>query len=333
MRNLDDFVAQQAPSWAELEHLVERAGRKPERLGVVDVRRLGAAYRDAVADLALARRRFPSDPIVPRLERLVGRARHVVYRAPSGTSTFRHFVTDRYWRRIVERPAALLISALLLFAPALAAGVWGWRDPGSAGRLAPAEAAAIAEPREPGADLGLAVDEQAEMSAFIFTNNIRVSMLAFAAGITLGIGTAYLLVMNGILLGALAGLAVAAGNGRPFFELVTAHGVLELSCIVVAGAAGLRIGWAIVSPGYRRRAEALQEEARAAVELLLGTSAWLVVAGLVEGFVTPAGIGLDAALAIGFGLGAVFWALAWWRGRGERAGSAAPLTVAPAPSA
>jgi uncharacterized membrane protein SpoIIM required for sporulation len=120
---------------------------------------------------------------------------------------------------------------------------------------------------------------------------------------------------NGMLLGAVAGLAVGAGNGRPFFELVTAHGVLELSCIVVAGAAGLRVGWALVHPGYRRRGAALREEARAAIEIILGTAAWLVVAGLVEGFVTPAGLGLGPVLVIGLGLGALFWGLVAWRGR------------------
>ena len=94
------------------------------------------------------------------------------------------------------------------------------------------------------------------------------------------------------MLGVVGGLAIGAGNGRPFFELVTAHGVLELSCIVVSGAAGLRLGWAIIDPGNRTRGEALREEARAAIEIVLGTAPWLVVAGLVEGFLTPSGTGL-----------------------------------------
>ena len=98
------------------------------------------------------------------------------------------------------------------------------------------------------------------------------------------------------MLGVVGGLAIGSGNGRPFFELVTAHGVLELSCIVVAGAAGLRLGWAIIDPGNRTRGEALREEARAAIEIVLGTAPWLVVAGLVEGFLTPSGTGLPTVL-------------------------------------
>jgi uncharacterized membrane protein SpoIIM required for sporulation len=115
-------------------------------------------------------------------------------------------------------------------------------------------------------------------------------------------------------LGAVAGLAIGAGNGRPFFELVLAHGVLELSCIAVAGAAGLRLASAIVDPGTRSRMDALRTEARASVEIVLGTAVWLVVAGLVEGFLTPAGKGLTVVLIVGLGLGALYWGLVFWRG-------------------
>ena len=86
-----------------------------------------------------------------------------------------------------------------------------------------------------------------------------------------------------------------------FFELVVAHGVLELSCITVAGAAGLRLGWSIVDPGLRTRMTSLGAEARRSVAIVLGTMPWLVVAGLIEGFVTGSGISLGAVLAVGLG--------------------------------
>ena len=108
-------------------------------------------------------------------------------------------------------------------------------------------------------------------------------MFTFAAGIAFGIGSAFLLLFNGVLLGVVGGLSIGAGNGRPFFELVTAHGVLELSCIVVAGAAGMSLGWSLLEPGRRTRLGSLRHEARNAVLLILGTAPWLVVAGLVEG--------------------------------------------------
>ena len=110
----------------------------------------------------------------------------------------------------------------MLFAPALLAGAWALDDPGAAAGLVPGEYQSVTQPRAEGQDLGLAPDEEAAFSAAIMTNNIRVSLLAFAAGILAGLGTAAVLIVNGVLLGAIGGLAVGAGNGRPFFELVAA---------------------------------------------------------------------------------------------------------------
>jgi uncharacterized membrane protein SpoIIM required for sporulation len=105
---------------------------------------------------------------------------------------------------------------------------------------------------------------------------------------------------------------------------VASHGLLELSCIVVAAAAGLRIGEAILRPGRRKRGDALVDEARGAVEIVLGTAPWLVLAGFVEGFVSPSGIGWVAATAVGASLAAAFWALVVVLGRPGPEPAAAP---------
>jgi uncharacterized membrane protein SpoIIM required for sporulation len=316
--NVDAFVTDRSPVWTRLEQLAADSGRKPERLGPDGVRELGLRYRETVADLAYARRRFPSDPVIRRLEPLVAQARHLVYDSEPRTGAVRDFVTRGYWRRVRERPVPLAVAALFLFAPALLAGTWAWRDPGAASGLVPAQYQRVTEPRGSGTDLGVSVSDQSALASKIFTNNITVTMLAFGGGLLFGLGTLLVLLQNGVLLGTVAGLSIGAGNGRPFFSLVTAHGVLELSCICVAAAAGLRIGWAIVDPGYRRRGDALRAETRAAVEMVLGTAAWLVVAGLVEGFLTPAGLGLPVVITVGFGLGALYWGLVLWRGRAEQ---------------
>jgi uncharacterized membrane protein SpoIIM required for sporulation len=325
--NLDRFEEEREPGWRELERLVEAAGRRPERLGPDGVRRLGALYRAAAADLAFVRRRFRGDPVEARLELLVSRARHLVYDAPSRRVFALRFFTRDYWRLVAERPRPLLLAALLLAGPALLGGTWASTDPGAAGGLVPDEMAAVTEPRPEGADLGLGVEERAAFASAIFTNNIQVSFLAFAGGIALGLATAVVLLFNGVLLGTVAGLAADAGNARVFAELVVPHGVLELSCIVVAGAAGLRLGWAIVEPGRRRRVDSLVAEGRSTVAIVLGTAPWLVVAGLVEGFLTPTGAGLVVALVVGFGLAALFWALvlALGRARGGVAAKAEPV--------
>ena len=318
MTNLDEFLRDRSPTWDELERLLDGGGTSPARLGSAGVLRLGHCYRAVAADLAFARRRFPTDGVVTRLEQLTRRGRHAVYDSARPRGTVRAFVTRGYWRRVRERPALLAISVLCLALPTLLAGYWAWRDPGPASGLAPRAYQSVTQPRRAGQDLGESVDQQSDIAAEIFTNNIQVTFLAFAGGILFGLGTLYLLIQNGLLLGAVGGLAISAGNGRPFFELVVAHGVLELSCIAVAGAAGLRLASAIIDPGTRERRDALRIEARAAVEMVLGTAVWLVVAGLVEGFLTPAGKGLTVVLIVGFGLGALFWGLVLWRGAPER---------------
>ena len=322
--NLDAFVRDRSPAWSRLESLVRTAGRRAESLGPERVLELGGLYRATAADLALARRAFPGDPLVARLERLVAAARTLVYAVPARRFGLRDFVTRGYWRLVRERLVPLAIASALLFGPALLAGGWALDDPGAAAGLVPGEFRSVTEPRVEGEGLGLSADEEAAFSASVMTNNIRVSLLAFAAGILAGLGTAAVLIINGVLLGTVAGLAIGAGNGRPFVELVAAHGVLELSCIVVAGAAGLRLGWALVEPGPGSRGDALRREARPALALVLGTAPWLVVAGLVEGYLTPTGMGMNAALAVGCALAAIYWALVVGLGRRSRA--------APAPS-
>jgi uncharacterized membrane protein SpoIIM required for sporulation len=330
---LDEFVNERAPVWAELEQLVDRAGNKPSKLGADGVRRLGTAYRATAADLAIARRQFPGDPLLGRLERLVNRARTAVYHSAGRGGTLRDFVVRGYWRSVRERIGLVAIAVVCLFGPALLGGYWAWRDPGAAGGLVPSEFQYVSEPRTRGQDWGVSVDDQAAFSSEIFTNNIRVAIVAFAGGILLGVGALYMLITNGLILGATFGIAVGVGNGPPLFQQVLAHGFLELSCIAVAGAAGLRIGWAIIDPGSRPRGVALRQESRAAAEMLLGTAAWLVVAGLVEGFVTPSGQALGTVLVIGVGLAVLFWGGIFWLGRPSRAARGADASALDATSA
>jgi uncharacterized membrane protein SpoIIM required for sporulation len=315
--NLDQFVSDRSPTWNELERMLADAGSRPSRLGADGVRRFGENYRATAADLALARRRFPGDPVVAHLETLVQRSRQGVYNSPTSRTGVWEFFANGYWRRIRERKGLLAISFLCLALPTLLGGYWAWRDPGPASGLVPARYQSVTEPRAPGKSLGLTVDEESAMASQIFTNNIGVTFMAFAGGLLLGLGTLYVLLQNGVMLGVVAGLAIGAGNGRSFFELVTAHGVLELSCIVVAGAAGLRLGWSVIDPGNRTRGEAIRQEARAAIEIVLGTMPWLVLAGLVEGFLTPSGTGIVIVTAVGVSLGAIFWGLVLWRGAPE----------------
>jgi uncharacterized membrane protein SpoIIM required for sporulation len=316
MTNLDRFRRERSAEWDELGGLVQDARRRPHRLGPAGVRRLGATYRAAAADLALARRRWPGDPTTVRLEELVARARHLVYASERRQISVRDFFLNGYWRLVRERAAMVMLCWALMLVPAVLVAVWATADPPAAAGLLPGNYQSVGQ--NAGGDLGLPVGAQAALAGQILTNNIQVSFLAFAAGIAAGVGTAIVLIYNGVIIGGVAGLATAAGNPGPFVELVAPHGVLELSVITVAGMAGMTIGWALVDPGRRPRGVAVVAAARRGGEIVLGTAPWFVIAGLVEGFVTPTGLGTVPAVAFGTTLGAVYWGLVIWRGRPDQ---------------
>ncbi len=196
--------------------------------------------------------------------------------------------------------------------PAGLAAAWSLADPGAALGLIPGQFRAAVEPV---GDTGMTTAQSAAFSSTVMTNNIQVTIVAFAAGIALGLGTALVVAYNGLVLGAVAGGAIGNGNGLAFAEFVTAHGIIELSCVVVAATAGLRVGYAIVAPGPRTRGAALVAEARPAVMIVLGTIPWVILAGIIEGFVTRAGFGLIPGIVLGVGVGAIYWSLVIVRGR------------------
>jgi uncharacterized membrane protein SpoIIM required for sporulation len=310
---LDRFVDEREAGWTSLQVLLREAGTKPERLGPAQLRRLGSLYRAAAADLAFARRAFPHDPVTRRLERLVIDARQVVYSDGGPRRSLRAFLSRGYWQRVRERPWALGAALLFLFGPMVLAAVWAIDDPAAAIGVVPVEFQGAVEPGAPGS---FSAGDEAALSSQIFTNNIRVTFLVIAGGILAGLGTAAVSIFNGGFIGAIIGLTIENGSSGELFRFILPHGVLELSCIAVAATAGFRIGWALVDPGTLKRSESLRREARPAMELVLGTMPWLVLAGLVEGFVSG-DLGLTGALVVGVGLGALYWGLVIWRGGSE----------------
>jgi len=327
---LDTFLRDRQQSWDQLQALLAQASGRPENLGAEGVRRLGTLYREAAADLALARRQFPTDPVRTRLEQLVGRAALLIYEGRSSGTSFWSFVSTGYWRAVASGGRTLALAAVLLLVPAILAGAWAHAHPADAASFIPGDFQGATDP--PG-DSGAGSGTRAVFSAELFTNNIQVTFLGFALGITAGIGTALVLGFNGLLLGAVAGAAIEAGNGRSFFEFVIPHGPLELTCIIVTAAAGMQMGWAFVDPGGLPRRQALTEQARTSVLVVLGTMPWLVAAGITEAFVRSSGLPSAVLIAVGLGLFLTYWGLVWVRGRepGQAPEPIAPGAPAPQP--
>jgi uncharacterized membrane protein SpoIIM required for sporulation len=153
-------------------------------------------------------------------------------------------------------------------------------------------------------------------STRIFTNNISVAFSAFALGLTFGVGTFCVIVVNGLMLGCILMLCARYSMLGPLLEFITAHGVVEISTILIAGGAGLMVGTALLSPGDHTRRDALAVRGADAVKLVLGVAPILVVIGLVEGFISPQpAIPAGLKMALGLFLGALLYLHLFLSGR------------------
>jgi uncharacterized membrane protein SpoIIM required for sporulation len=162
----------------------------------------------------------------------------------------------------------------------------------------------------------------------VWTNNVWVAASTLAGGLLLGLPTIYALFVNVLNLGVDGGYMVAAGKAGLFFGLIAPHGILELTAVFAAAGAGLRLGWTLVDPGPRRRADALATEARSTMTIALGLIVVLAVSGVIEAFVTPSGLPTWARVGIGVVAEAVFISYVWvLGGRAARAGQTGDLEL------
>lgn len=322
---IDEFIASRRTRWQQTEKLLQQARRNPRRLAATDVEELGRLYRQVTSDLAIARRDYPRDRVRLYLEQIAGRAHPVLYRREGATwSAFRHFWTHTFPQAFRAAGSYTLISFSLFAVPFLLAFGLTLADP-IAGRVI-LPASPLVDQIERGETwLEVEGEERSLMASFIMTNNIRVAFLAFAGGIAFGLGTVYVLINNGLSIGAVAGLAASFELGDDLLEFVVGHGGIELSVIFVVGGAGLRLGHALLAPGLLSRREALALAARRSVPLVVGCAALLVVAGTIEGFVSPSELPPWAKGTIGLGSTLLMYAYLLLSGRQPAPTSPAPL--------
>lgn len=309
---LPEFIESGQPRWDELDSLSDEAGRRAETLGPERLRRFVELYRSTSADLALARRLFPSDPVAVALERSVVRARGLLFDRTGSRDSIASFFGFTYWQLIAQRWRQMGMAAGLLLIPAALGIVWALSDPARVIAVLPPDFLWVTEAGS--TDQGYGTAGLVGFSTYVMQNNIRVTLLAFVLGITWGLMTGYVVVQNGLILGAVAGLAFEAGNGEVFTAAVAAHGILELSCVVIGGGTGLSLARAILKPGHLTRRESLGVEARSSALVALGTVPWLVLAGFMEGFISRTGTTWVPALIIGVVVGGGYWFLVWFLG-------------------
>jgi uncharacterized membrane protein SpoIIM required for sporulation len=320
------FVAERTPRWTELRALLARAqSRGLASLSGDEVRRLGALYRAATTDLAAARGFRMSEATVAHVNRLCVAAHDLVYAGHRGGGTLRRAATflaagfpalvRRTWRFHAFAAAAMLLPGIAAFLVFRGDADLAERTLGTVFQQRAERAAAM--PDDARRYIEVSGMWMPLMSWGIMANNIVVSLIGFAAGAVGCVGGVWLLAQNGVSLGG--GFAVFHDAGVPgvLWTFVAAHGPLELTAIAIACGAGLRLGLSLVVPGRRSRAAAFRETGLESVALLLGTASMLVVAGLLEGFLSPSAAPAPVKWAVG---AATAVGMAWYFGRagGER---------------
>ena len=285
---------------------MDRANGRGDRLDPEEMRHLGLLYRQAAADLSLARRRYPDSPGTLRLDALVNAAHALVYGNPEDRALL-DILHHALLAKGKRRGRCLAVSLSILVGFAVLGFFWAVFQPVAASGILPAGFHATTHPGQGGV-VGIAIPARTGLAFEIFTNNIEVSVLALAGGFTLGLLTAYVLATNGAMLGVLAGLEWKAGAWEAFARLMVPHGLLELSCIAVAGSCRLPDHPGAGRPGSggpRRGSPVHRAEARRHGSRCRRVASWS--AGLTEGIVTT--WDLPIGLALG---GRTFWGGGFW---------------------
>ena len=293
--DIDAYTMAHQAEWDQLATLV----RRRRRLSGAEADELVALYQRASTHLSQLRASAGADPVrIARLATLVARARSAV----TGTHVPSWRIVARFAAR--DFPAAVyrarwwwMGAAVGSIVVAVATGWWIARSPGvQAALLPPAETKALVQQQFKGY---YTANPAASFAAQVWTNNVWVAAQALIYGILLGIPTMLVLLENAINVGVDGGYLFAHGKGTLFFSLILPHGMLELSAVFLAAAAGLRLGWTVIDPGNRRRGQALGQEGRAMVTITLGLIVVLGVSGLIEAFVTPSSLPTWARITIG----------------------------------
>ncbi len=300
-----------------METLLAQSRTNLRALSPQELDELGLLYRSITSDLALAQRDFPNQQVTLYLNQLVGRAHTLIYRSkPLRWQQLVHFYRIEFsqlYRRLLPYTLAAFV---LFFLPAIAAfaavaGNPQWiyviEGPDIAGLVAQVEEGELWTEIAPGV--------RSAAAGLIMTNNIQVMFLTFAGGLTAGLLTLWVLISNGMHLGAIFGLLQVHGLAGGLAEFVVAHGVVELSVIFLAGGCGLYIGDGLLRPGLSSRRDTLLQRTRIGVQLILGSVPFLVLAGLIEGFLSPSAAPWPLKVFVGVASGVALYV--YWLGAGR----------------
>ena len=273
--------------WEELEKLLAQC--TASGIGALnrrELRSLSLLYRQVAADLSILRQDQSAQHYARHLNQLLARVHNTIYigRRGSPLNVLRFFT--RTFPEVFQRNLRYVLVALIIF---LAGGVAGLvttlYNPNFQLQVLGPEIVETIEHHKMWTHSVVALKPVA--SSAIMTNNLSVTFMTFAMGITLGLGTLYMVFFNGLLLGVVGTACWLNQMSLPLWSFVAPHGVLELPSIFIAGGAGLRMAHGLLFPGFLSRKDSLQAAGADAIQLCIGTIPMLIMAGILEAFLSP----------------------------------------------
>lgn len=287
--NTQRWIARREANWQRLDVLLQQVEKKGlKSLQASEIRELAGLYRSVAADLARARTQQVGNTLVQSLQVLTTRAYSQIYQG-SRRQEWEAVVEFYRWGfpAVVQQTSLYTAIATAMFLlGALCAWWYGWHDPTFMSLIVPERL--ITKVRDDHELwMGSIVGIEPLASSNIMINNIGVSFAAVGGGIVAGTYTAFLMVFNGLMIGAVATLVGENNLAYPFWAFVFPHGALELPAIFLAGGAGFLLARALLFPGKYKRADALKFYGSQAVQLIYGIIPMLIIAGTIEGFVSP----------------------------------------------
>ncbi|WP_064094460.1 stage II sporulation protein M [Rossellomorea aquimaris] len=296
--NVKQFIKQHREEWKELEELLTSLRKNKNKTGK-NIDKFQRLYQKAAQNLSYSQTYFPNEEVTSYLNGLVSKSHNLLYKDQiSSMKQVRRFFSTTFVGLLFEQWKFVLIALGLFMVGAIGAYLSVLNDPLNIYSILPANISQNVDPTTLGQSDGEV--DSSFMSASIMTNNIKVAFLAFAGGVTFGLLTVYMMVYNGIIIGALAALFWHHGKTYEFWAYIVPHGMIELTAIFIAGGAGLLMGYKLFVPGRFTRSFQLKQQAKRSVQLLLGTVPLFVIAGIIEGFITPAAISLETKYMVAF---------------------------------
>jgi uncharacterized membrane protein SpoIIM required for sporulation len=298
---MNRFIDDRKNNWQRLEELLaELEFHSLKSLPKEEVREFGQLYRRVASDLAIARAETRDPKIINYLNNLAIRAHGKIYRAENnGVNVIWKFFAQDFPQtfRKTWKFTAIAFAIFTIFG--VASFILAYNDLNFADSLG---LETVRYNVQDGKRWWLRLNESnPEGASSIGTNNIMVTFYAFAWGAFLGIGTLYVLAMNGLQIGAVLGVCykIDANFGNDLVTFMVGHGVVELSCIFIAGGAGMMIGYSLWNPKDLSRTDALKKAGLEAVKLVFGCACLLVIAGIIEGFLSPSALPAPVKFATG----------------------------------